>query len=102
MATSTDWIVRQRPACGPVLYGPAPLATRYETICKELEPLRNGYSLFAVRQELESMARSAADDREAPFLDVGKNLLTYWDQELYREVEAGGEDPRLDHRLAPP
>ena len=93
MISSTDWIaVRGR--LGTILYGQASLADRYEALCQELEPLRKGYSLFAVRQELESMARSAADNREAPFLDVGKNLLVYCDQELYRQVEARGEDPR--------
>ena len=33
------------------------------------------------------MARSAADNREAPFLDVGKNLLTYCDQELCERLK---------------
>lgn len=93
MSTSTDWLsVRERIAS--ILYSHQPLADRYEALCRELESVRNGYSLFAVRLELESMARSAEDKREAPFLDVGKNLLIYCDQELYREAEARGEDPR--------
>ena len=40
------------------------------------------------------MARSAADNREAPFLDVGMDLLMYCDSRLCRELEARGEDPR--------
>lgn len=93
MVTSPSWMaVRERLAV--ILYSGAPLVDRYNNICKELEPLNRGYAALGVRLELDSMARSAADSRESPFLDVGKDLLTYCDSQLYRELEAQGEDPR--------
>jgi hypothetical protein len=99
MVASVDWLaVKNRIAV--ILYSPAPLAERYTAICKELEPLdRRNFTLSGVRIELDSMARSASEGREAPFLLVGKDLLTYCYSRLYREIESRGEDPRWITRL---
>jgi hypothetical protein len=90
---STNWMaIRSRLA--KILYSDEPLRKRYQAIHKEFETLKGRDALSNVRMEFDSMARSAADNRERPFRIVGKDLLTYCDSELYRELEARGEDPR--------
>jgi len=91
MTASTDWMaVRGRLA--DILYNSAPLSDRLEVLRAELSQIEHG--LHVPYLELDSMTRSAAENREAPFLDVGKELLTYCDSHFYRQMEIRGEDPR--------
>jgi hypothetical protein len=90
MAALPDWMkVRERFAA--LLYSQAPLPQRLESLRAEIRALECGTDLSL---ELDSMARSAADNREAPFLDVGKDLITYCDSRLYQEMGDRGEDAR--------
>lgn len=90
MANLPDWMrVRERFAA--LLYSQAPLLQRLESLRAEIQTLDCSADL---NLELDSMARSAADDREAPFLDVGKDLITYCDSQLYQGMEDRGEDGR--------
>ena len=86
---STDWMA-VRGKLASILYSPAPLAERLESLRAEFRRL--GPSVLSM--ELESMARSAYDNRENPFLDVGKDLLIYCDEQHYRALANRGETPR--------
>ena len=90
MAALPDWM-KVRECFVTLLYSHAPLPQRLESIREEVQMLSCGTDLDL---ELDSMARSAADNREAPFLDVGKDLITYCDSQLYREMEVRGGDAR--------
>ena len=94
VSSSPDWrALRER--LSVILHNGAPLLDRYRTLLSELEQMpQHCYAIYAVRLELESMARSAKEGRELPFLNVGKDLLVYCDSRLYQDLRLRGEDPR--------
>jgi hypothetical protein len=94
MANSPEWqAIRDRFA--DILYSNAPLAERMESLVTEIDQLKRSHGIYTeLDMELDSMARSAAENRNAPFLDVGKGLLTFCDSKLYAQLVMRGEDPR--------